>query len=218
MKLDQPVAELLGPNAKVPKFKQREIQLIDLATHTSGLPRLPDNMGLLINPLNPYAGYTTDDLDAFLADFKLKREPGSKYNYSNLGMGTLGYALAKRSGKSYNELIEEKICQPLGMHDTTITLSEDQQARLASGIMPFGLPASNWDIPALPGCGADSYHAARSADLSACEYLARQNAFGRSDFIVASAAVYDPREISRQTRNRPGLADHDRGGQNHRLA
>ncbi len=153
VKLEQPVSELLGPDAKVPQFEGNPIRLVDLATQTSGLPRLPTNMGLLVNPLNPYANYQADDLINFLAGYKLRRAPGEEYEYSNLGMGLLGYALAKRAGKSYEELLKQRICDPLGMSDTVITLSDDQQSRLATGTI-LGVPTMNWDVPALAGCGA----------------------------------------------------------------
>jgi D-alanyl-D-alanine-carboxypeptidase/D-alanyl-D-alanine-endopeptidase len=151
--LDQPVAELLGPDVVVPKFEDRPIRLVDLATQSSGLPRLPTNI-MFINPLNPYAHYQAADLAKFLAEYKLPRAPGKKYEYSNLGMGLLGNALAKQAGTSYEELVKERICGPLGVSDTTITLSQDQESRMASGVSTLGLPAMNWDFPALPGCGA----------------------------------------------------------------
>jgi len=154
VKLDQPIAELLGPNASVPRFDDREIHLVDLATQTSGLPRLPTNMGLLVNPLNPYSGYTVDDLNKFLAKYKLEREPGKEYEYSNLGMGLLGNGLATRAGKTYEELVQQRICGPLGMTDTVIALSDAQTSRMASGFDLLGLPTMHWDVPALPGCGA----------------------------------------------------------------
>lgn len=138
---------------KCRRFEGHPIRLVDLATQTSGLPRLPTNMGLLVNPLNPYANFQADDLTKFLAGYKLRRAPGAEYEYSNLGMGLLGYALAKRAGKSYEELLKQRICDPLRMSDTVITLSDEQEARLATGTI-FGVPTMNWDIPALAGCGA----------------------------------------------------------------
>jgi serine-type D-Ala-D-Ala carboxypeptidase/endopeptidase len=154
VKLEQPVVQLLGADAVVPKFGDDEIRLVDLATQTSGLPRLPTNLGSFVNPLNPYASYTTDDLDKFLRDYKLVHKPGTEFWYSNLGVGLLGHALAKYAGKSYEELLQQRITGPLGMTDTVITLSDDQQSRLAKGNLSFGLPAMNWDVPSLPGCGA----------------------------------------------------------------
>jgi CubicO group peptidase (beta-lactamase class C family) len=152
--LDQPVAELLGKDAVVPKFEERPIRLEDLATQTSGLPRLPSNLNWLANPLNPYADYKPDDLLKFLAEYKLERSPGAEFEYSNLGMGLLGAALAKHAGKTYEELTIERICKPLGMSDTTITLSDDQKSRMATGANALGLPLPPWDIPALAGAGA----------------------------------------------------------------
>lgn len=154
VRLDQPVAELLGKDAVVPMDGDRPIRLVDLATQTSGLPRLPSNMGLLVNPLNPYSKYQVDDLLDFLKEHKLRRAPGKEYEYSNLGSGLLGTALAKSVGKTYEQLIVERIAQPLKMNDTTITLSDDQKARAASGSSVLGVPAMMWDFPALAGCGA----------------------------------------------------------------
>lgn len=154
VRLEQPVAELLGKDAVVPMFDERPIRLVDLATQTSGLPRLPSNLNVLANPLNPYADYKFDDLLKFLADHKLKRSPGAEFEYSNLGMGLLGAALAKHAGKSYEELTIERICKPLGMNDTTITLSDDQKSRMAAGSNALGLKIPPWDIPGLAGAGA----------------------------------------------------------------
>jgi CubicO group peptidase (beta-lactamase class C family) len=68
-------------------------------------------------------------------------------------MGLLGYALAERAGKTYQQLLVERICRPLALPDTRVTLSKNQQARLATGILPLGLPAMNWDFPTLAGAG-----------------------------------------------------------------
>ena len=68
-------------------------------------------------------------------------------------MGLLGYALGEHAGKSYEELVVERICRRLDMKDTTTTLSKDQKRQLASGISAFGLPAMNWDLPTLSGAG-----------------------------------------------------------------
>ena len=66
----------------------------------------------------------------FLGKHELRRPPG-EYEYSNLGMGLLGHVLATKAGKSYEQLVVERICDPLKMNDTRITLSDDQRKRLA---------------------------------------------------------------------------------------
>jgi len=154
--LDDPVARLLPESVVVPQRDGQPITLLDLATHTSGLPRLPDNLGPLIRekPENPYADYTVKQLYEFLSEYSLTRKPGTQYAYSNLGMGLLGHALARREGTSYENLVVQKICLPLGMQQTRIALSAELRSRLASGHNRRGDPVANWDIPVLAGAGA----------------------------------------------------------------
>jgi CubicO group peptidase (beta-lactamase class C family) len=150
--LDDPVRKLLPPGA-VPAGEGDEIRLIDLATQTSGLPRLPGNM----KPkdfTNPYADYSPQLLYAFLTQYSLKRNPEAKFLYSNLGMGLLGHALSLRYGKSYEQMIAELVTNPLKMSDTSITLSADQKKRLAPGHDVKGQVVPNWDLDALAGAGA----------------------------------------------------------------
>jgi len=191
VKLEQPVSELLPSNTVVPKFAEQPIRLVDLATQTSGLPRLPTNL-VPFNPFNPYAYYQVDDLYKFLAGHELTRAPGKEYEYSNLGMGLLGHALARQAGKTYEELLNERICGPLGMTDTAITLSKDQASRLASGTFMFGLPAMNWDLPAIPGCGA-----VRSSLRDMLIYL-RANLSGTTPLAKAIALAHEPRFTIRE--------------------
>ncbi len=174
VELDEPVARLLGDSFTIPKRDEHEITLVQLATHTSGLPRMPNNFKPK-DPLNPYADYTVEQLAEFLAKHKLGREPGKRSSYSNLGMGLLGHALAVKSGKSYEALVRETICQPLGMNDTMITLDAGARKRLAQGHDADGRPAANWDIPALAGAGA-ALDGGRHADVRASESGAQKDA------------------------------------------
>jgi len=91
---------------------------------------------------------------AFLSSYELKRDIGAEFEYSNLGVGLLGHVLALKAGTSYETLITRRICAPLKMPDTRITLSADQKSRLVPGHGPDGKPAKNWDIPTLAGAGA----------------------------------------------------------------
>ncbi|MFL5240487.1 MAG: serine hydrolase domain-containing protein [Gemmataceae bacterium] len=159
VKLDDPVQLYLPEGARVPKREDREITLKDLATHTSGLPVQPSLfVHLLTHPEDkesPYAHYAAKDLYEYLGKLELKRKIGSKYEYSNLGMGLLGNALVHRAkAKSYEALVIERICKPLAMKDTAITLSEKQRMRYASGHKEDDKPASDWNFATLEGCGA----------------------------------------------------------------
>jgi D-alanyl-D-alanine-carboxypeptidase/D-alanyl-D-alanine-endopeptidase len=124
-----------------------------LATYTSGLPNMPDNFAPK-DPLNPFVDYTVDQLYAFLSGYTLKYEPGTHYEYANLGFGLLGHALARRAGKSYEALLVERNCDPLDLRSTRITMTEGMQSRLAQGHNRRLEPAPLWDFPTLAGCGA----------------------------------------------------------------
>jgi len=150
--LKDPLQKFLPPSATVPVYGGKPITLEHLATHTSGLPRMPDNFNPA-DPLNPYADYTVEQMVAFLSGYNLKRPPG-QYEYSNYAMGFLGHVLARHMGMSYEQLLKDRICKPLMMNDTGITLNRGQQKRLAPPYNAALNPVKNWDIPALAGAGA----------------------------------------------------------------
>jgi CubicO group peptidase (beta-lactamase class C family) len=151
--LTDPVARYLPSEGGPQAFDGKPITLLDLVTYTSGLPRMPGNFKPK-DPANPYADYTVADMYAALATTPPKYYPGSHYEYTNLGFGLLGHALALRAGRSYEQLVIERICQPLGLNDTSITLTPSMQARLTPGHNTSLKTVSNWDIPTLEGAGA----------------------------------------------------------------
>src|SRR6185312_474124 len=104
LELDDPVQKYLPAAVKMPQRNGKQITLIDLATHTSGLPRMPENFRPK-DPNNPYADYTVEALYSFLTSYELHRDIGIKYLYSNLGFGLLGQALAQRAGVDYEKLV-----------------------------------------------------------------------------------------------------------------
>ena len=151
--LADPVAKYLPATVKVPTRNGKSITLHDLATHTSGLPRLPSNM-LMKDPLNPYADYSVDQLYQFLSTYELPRDIGMQFEYSNLGAGLLGHALARRAGMDYESVVRTRITGPLGMTKTGVSLTPDMKAQLAPGHSPALDPVPLWDLPALAGAGA----------------------------------------------------------------
>lgn len=152
VRLDQPVAELL-PGWRVPAYGDQPITLGHLATHRSGLPRLPSNLAPR-DPTNPYADYDAERLRAFLASHELARAPGARYEYSNLGAGLLGFALASHAGMSYESLLNARVLKFLRMGDTRIVVPSALMSRLARGHDGDGTPVPNWDFDALAGAGA----------------------------------------------------------------
>jgi CubicO group peptidase (beta-lactamase class C family) len=151
--LDDPVAKFLPASVRMPSRNGRLITVNDLATHASGLPRLMTNLAPA-DPRNPYADYTVEQLYAFLNGYELTRDVGAQYEYSNLGMGLLGHALALRRGASYEVLVTERVLKPLGMRHTSITLDAWMTKHLARGHDNSAQPAANWDVRTLEGAGA----------------------------------------------------------------
>jgi serine-type D-Ala-D-Ala carboxypeptidase/endopeptidase len=151
LKLDDRADKYLPNQIKLPQRDGRAISLLDLATHSSGLRRLPDNFRI---QENPYAKYGVREFYECLKHTALQRKPGEDYEYSNLGFGLLGHILELRTGRPYEVLVREKLLLPLGMGSTVITLSADQRARLARGHTPRGEPTANWDFDVLAPAGA----------------------------------------------------------------
>lgn len=123
---EQPVRTLLPENA-VLKPSGAEITLLDLVTHSSGLPRMPSNFEPA-NPTNPYLDYTAERLYTYLAQQGVARPADTKPLYSNLGFGLLGQALANRAKVDYPALLNQLVTTPLCMTDTVVQLD---QRRLA---------------------------------------------------------------------------------------
>ncbi|MFD9013229.1 serine hydrolase domain-containing protein [Streptomyces sp. NPDC059552] len=156
--LDEPLGDLLPDGTHVPSRDGRQISLQHLATHTSGLSRLPRGMMLrfLLGPStpDPYAGCTADALLSGLARTRLGAAPGKRFRYSNLGAGLLGLALARRAGTDYETLITRDICAPLGMGDTVVTVDGPRSQRSAQGHNRRGRPTTPWNLADLAGAGA----------------------------------------------------------------
>lgn len=152
--LTTPVEQLLPESVKLRRADPKQpIELWQLATHTSGLPRLPDNLKPA-DPNNPYADYDEAALLAFFNGYQPPQKPGAAIAYSNLGAGLLGYLLAKQQSLDYDSLLQQRLAGPLKMTDTGIPLSAAQQKRLAAPHLDGGAPGHNWDLDALAGAGA----------------------------------------------------------------
>ncbi|MEV7771165.1 serine hydrolase domain-containing protein [Kitasatospora sp. NPDC086791] len=164
--LDEPVERHLPPDwAPVTVRSGGPIRLLHLATHTSGLPRLPP--GLLVGAVadwtgNPYAAFGEEQLRVALTRTTLRCAPGSRYRYSNYGVGLLGRLLAEAGGRPYGQLLAERVCRPLGLAATTCAPDAPNRAvgyRRGRAVPP-------WSIPGLPGAGA-----VRSSGADLLRYL-----------------------------------------------
>ncbi|MBT2674366.1 beta-lactamase family protein [Streptomyces sp. ISL-14] len=148
VRYDDPVARYLPFPVPGPP-----ITLLHLATHTSGLPRLPPGLfgrqALAAWFSNPYAAFSPADLLAALPRTRLHHRPGTRVRYSNYGVGLLGHVLAHAAGGDYAELLTERVLAPLGLADTDC----DPYRPQAVGHW-HGRPRPPWLIPGLPAAGA----------------------------------------------------------------
>ena len=146
-------AEVANPaGIEFPSYDGTPITWIDLSTHRSGLPRLPTNLPLT-NLTNPYRDYDSKLAAAFLKEYKLPRKPGEAQEYSNFAVSVLGYMIAQKAGKSYEQLLQERIAKPLGMTECTVSTVGDQRQRLAAPHKKFGSSTPRWTFADLSGAG-----------------------------------------------------------------
>jgi D-alanyl-D-alanine-carboxypeptidase/D-alanyl-D-alanine-endopeptidase len=137
VKLTDPLQRFAPPNRIVPEGAGgAPITLLDLATHTSGLPRE-------VSSYPAKAPHFTFPDQTFrwtwLPTQKLIFHPGTAAVYSNVGFDLLGDALASAAHKPYAQLLNDRIVRPLGLRDTTLTPSKEQCARLLRGTEDQGL-------------------------------------------------------------------------------
>ncbi len=134
---------LLNPEASVSEYfpelahlqyKNKAVSLKHLSTHSSGLPRLPHNLGDREEDANqPYALYTQADLLAFLNKYQLNNDVGQEYTYSHSGYALLGEILEKAGKAPYSDLLNKYLFEPINMQDTRMHLNTEQQERMAQG-------------------------------------------------------------------------------------
>jgi len=131
------------------EYEGAVMTLEHLATHSSGLSRMPNNWRT--GP-NPYKNYTREKLDTYMKKNLLTRKPGTVYEYSNLAFGLLGCILEDVEGAKYEELLKSSICDPLDMKSTAIFLNEEQLPRKAAPYATADTEGYAWDFDALQAC------------------------------------------------------------------
>ena len=142
--LDDPIEQFLPEYVATPSKNGKKITLLDLATHTSGLPVGPDDFPVL----DPDAmhEYDREEMYDFLSSVEISREIGSKYEYSNIGVALLGHVISLQAGQSYEELVKERILDKLGMESTCIKQCDKLRDNFAKPHDPFGSQTSELNL------------------------------------------------------------------------
>jgi CubicO group peptidase (beta-lactamase class C family) len=149
--LEDSVPELL-PSWVVTAQPVYPVRIVDLATHTSGLPILPDDVGRMKRSIDdPYAGYVVHDLYRYLARISLQRPTSPSFVYSNLGYSVLADVLKTATGMTFAELLTTEVLAPLGLIHTFAQLPAGKKA--LEGETQLGRPAASWPSPVFMSCG-----------------------------------------------------------------
>ena len=152
--LDDPVATLLPAHVTVPSAGGKQVTLLQLVTHTSGLPRMPPAMMETLDiSEDPYGGFGVRELYRALGATRV-HTVGEFVNYSNLGFGLLGHAMSLRAGTSLHVLLKRLVFEPLGMRESAVKPSARQVARLVQGHSEQGWPVPPWRFGSLAAFGA----------------------------------------------------------------
>jgi len=152
VELAQPIGSIMKKLQTANQEVGDSILLRHLTTHTSGLPRMPDNFSPA-DHANPFADYDRKLLSEFMCGFVPERKPGVKGEYSNLAVGLLGDLLAVEAGMDYGALLKQNLAGPLEMGDTCLNLSHEQIDRLTPPHNGDRNADKNWTFDALAGAG-----------------------------------------------------------------
>lgn len=204
---DDTLGELLPPDAPLSPDAKR-ITLLQLATHTSGLPRQPITfqtcryfLQYLFTGANFYRHFERDYVLDYLSDFKAPshHEP----NYSNIGYGLLGMVIERRTGQSLEALLDQKIVHGLGLKNTGyIPTALPGYATRAHGhagdqpkFVPRGAPVPDWEFTSFMKGSAGLYSSARDMLTFASAHLnGQEGAFKTALIDTLKARQQRPKE------------------------
>lgn len=157
--LEDSIAKHLPSGVLTEDSPLNQVTLLQLSTHTSGLPRLPNDLKQGANQKDPYAHYSREHLWKYLGAFTEDdfEKPGT-YAYSNLGVGLLGEILATIHNTEYETLLKDRILSPLNMNTTFVqrqvsSVPKHLKSRFAKGHVA-GKPTDYWRLNAFSGAGA----------------------------------------------------------------
>ncbi|MCB0663988.1 MAG: beta-lactamase family protein, partial [Saprospiraceae bacterium] len=149
---EDPIQKFLPFPMKKDSFQGHTIQVKHLLTHTSGLSNGPSSFTLpylkarIFAPKNPNKYFKTRHMYKYLKDFELDYSPGNSWAYNNLGYGLLGTFCETSTGRSWENLIQENIFEPLGMKESWFEINHQNSSKLIQGTTEKGKPSKPWDM------------------------------------------------------------------------
>ena len=150
LSLDDPIGQFLPEYVATPSKNGKNITLLDLATHTSGLPVFPDDFPIpddfSVPDSDAMYEYDREEMYGFLSNVEISREIGSRYEYSNIGVGLLSHIISLHVGQPYEELVKERILDKFRMKSTCIKQCDKLRDNFAKPHDPFGSPTSELNL------------------------------------------------------------------------
>lgn len=188
LRLGDPLQRFAPAGVTVPTAGDRPITLLDLATHSAGLPR---EIGPVPPGLVPFTWPDKAQRWAFLAGYKLPWAPGTVAAYSNVGFDFLADAVEAASGQDYPSLLRDRITAPLGMADTGLQPGPGQCARLMTGSGIAG-PGPCGDTTATEGSGG--LYSTGDDMAKFLRHLAASDGAASWPALAVARAMYRPRQ------------------------
>lgn len=155
VKFSDRLQDRIGWNVPIPSRGEHQIRLIDLATHSAGLPREVDREPG--PPDNPFSTLTPEAYRNALAADPLIFAPGTGALYSNFGFDLLSAALSHAAGKSYDILLKERVLESAGLSDTVLSLRSSDHIRLLQGHDFDGKPLPDVTTPLIAAGASGLY-------------------------------------------------------------
>jgi serine-type D-Ala-D-Ala carboxypeptidase/endopeptidase len=153
VRLNEPVEQFLPRWAHVPRVDGRPMTLEELATYSSGLPRMPANFG---RTEREHAHYSPRQMLEFVTELARRESgpgPNRHYLYSNLGFALLGHCLAERAHEPVRTLIIRRVVRPLRMESTCFEPGPKLVDRVAKTYNQAGEPVPPWETGAIAPAG-----------------------------------------------------------------
>jgi len=142
----------IGPDDSAQKYmpdgytlRAQQLTPLELADFTSGMPDDPTNLPRELEQKS-IQHYTVRDFLTWASNYQPRSRLPAPYRYSNAGIGLLSYLMETATGKSWEDQVNTEIVQPLGMHDTTLRPTPEQEKRLAEGHTRGGQNAPRWPV------------------------------------------------------------------------
>lgn len=187
--LDDTIGVLLKASVPFDSERTAAITLRQLVTHTSCLPRLPENPNR-VPAASQLTSYGRAQLWSELSRLALPRQPPCASEYSNFGMAVLAELLSQRAGRPWKDLVRIRITGPLGMRDTFVKIPKRHASRLAEGFVR-DVPAHSWAMDAFAGAGGLRSTATDLLIFSKALLKGRQGPLGpAAERLVTDLAAY----------------------------